>query len=164
MQKDFSHLDLHGNAVMVDVSSKEYTAREAQAECKIYMKHDTIQKILDKKLPKGDVAAVSRIAGIMACKKTSDIIPMCHNIPIDSVKIEIVPFLEEGFIKISSYVKCTWKTGVEMEALTAVAGAALALYDMCKSVDKDMTISEMYLTKKTGGKSGEYVRGENYNV
>lgn len=160
MQKEFSHLDVHGNAFMVDVSGKEYTVREAEAECKIFMRHDTIRKILDRKLPKGDVVSVSRIAGIMACKKTSEIIPMCHNIPVDSVKIDIAPFADEGYIKISSYVKCTWKTGVEMEALTAVSGAALALYDMCKSVDKDMTISDMFLVRKTGGKSGEYVRGE----
>ena len=153
-----SHLDEKGNARMVNVSDKEITAREAIAAGKIYMKAETIQMIMEVKMPKGDVLAVARIAGIMAAKKTQDLIPMCHNIPLDGVKIELTHNKVENCIDIEVTVKCTWKTGVEMEALTAVSVAALTIYDMCKAVDKEMVIGDICLLKKIGGKSGDFVK------
>jgi len=155
---EFSHLDNKGNARMVDVSNKAVTVREARAEGKVYMKPDTLKAVMDGSMPKGDVLAAARIAGIMAAKRTNELIPMCHNIPLDSVKVELVPDLEENCIKIAASVRCTWKTGVEMEALTAVSVAALTVYDMCKSLDKTMVIGEVMLMWKTGGKSGDFKR------
>lgn len=153
-----THIDEKGNARMVDVSGKEYSVREAVAESRIFMKPDTIDMILSGKIPKGDVLATARIAGIMAAKQTSSFIPMCHPIPVDSVIVEISPDEAQNSLKITAQVKCTWKTGVEMEALTAASVAALTIYDMCKAVEKSMEIGEIRLLKKTGGKSGDYIK------
>ncbi|HHW01131.1 MAG TPA: cyclic pyranopterin monophosphate synthase MoaC [Clostridiaceae bacterium] len=155
---EFSHLDNKGNARMVDVSKKTATVREAKAEGRIYMKADTLRAVMDGSMPKGDVLAAARIAGVMAAKRTSELIPMCHNIPLDSVKVDLVPDLKENCIKIAASVRCIWKTGVEMEALTAVSVAALTVYDMCKSLDKTMVIGDVMLVWKTGGKSGDFKR------
>jgi cyclic pyranopterin phosphate synthase len=146
-----SHIDETGNAKMVDVSDKVITVREAVATGKIYMKPETISCISNATLPKGDAISTARIAGITAAKNTSGLIPLCHQVPLDSIKIEFT--ISEDSINIMSTVRCTWKTGVEMEALIATSVAALTLYDMCKAIDKDMVIGEIMLVKKTGGKS-----------
>ena len=157
---ELTHLDEKGNARMVDVSGKGYTEREAVAAGRIYMKPETMTMITGGLIPKGDVFAVARVAGIMAAKRAQDLIPMCHNIPLDGVKIDFKPDSDSRCVSITASVRCTWKTGVEMEALTAVSTAALAIYDMCKAVDKGMLIGDIALEKKTGGKSGDYYRGE----
>ena len=157
---EFTHLDKNGNAKMVDVSLKDVTVREAVAIGKVFMKADTLKMIKDSTIPKGDVAATARIAGIMAAKRTGDLIPMCHNIPIDSVKVDIKYDHDENCVCLKAAAKCTWKTGIEMEVLTAVSVAALTIYDMCKAVDKTMVIKDIKLIKKTGGKSGDYIREE----
>lgn len=150
-----THIDEKGNAKMVDVSLKDITLREAIAQGKITMKKETLEMILEGTMPKGDVLSTARLAGIMGAKKTFELIPMCHNIPIDSVKVEFSQ-LEESTIEITAKAKCTWKTGIEVEALTAVSIAALTIYDMCKAVDKGMVIGDIKLVKKTGGKSGTF--------
>jgi len=155
---EFSHLDSKGNARMVDVSGKAYTAREAVAEGKVYMEPGTLRVVLDGSVPKGDVLAAARIAGIMAAKRTNELIPMCHNVPLDSVKVDMTADTEKSCIKITASARCTWKTGMEMEALTAVSVAALTIYDMCKSIDKTMVIGDIMLVYKTGGKSGDFKR------
>ena len=151
-----THIDEKGNAKMVDVSEKQMTKREAIAVGKISMKLETLDMIIEGNTPKGDVLATARIAGIMGAKKTYELIPMCHNIPIDSVKVELKPNREEKAIEITAIAKCTYKTGIEVEALTAVSIAALTIYDMCKAVDRGMVISDITLVKKTGGKSGTF--------
>lgn len=155
---ELTHVDSSGNARMVDVSQKAASAREAVAAGSIYMKPETLSLIISHSLPKGDVIPAARIAGITAAKRTWELIPMCHNIPVDSARVEIIPDEQENRINITACVKCVWKTGVEMEALTAVSVAALTVYDMCKAVDKDMIIGDIMLIKKTGGKSGDYIR------
>ena len=151
---ELTHVDENGNARMVDVSEKEITCREAVAAGRIHLNPATVAMILSGNIPKGDVFAAARVAGIMAAKKTQELIPMCHNILLDAVAIDFEHELEAGAISIEATVKCTWKTGVEMEALTAVSIAALTIYDMCKAVDKGMSIGDIRLVKKTGGKSG----------
>lgn len=153
-----THIDEEGNARMVDVSGKEITLREAVAVGKITMKKDTLDMIIDGTMPKGDVLSTARIAGIMGAKKTFELIPMCHNLPIDSVKIELNHNQEDSSIDIIATTRCTWKTGIEVEALTAVSVAALTIYDMCKAVDKEMVIGNIQLVKKTGGKSGTFLK------
>lgn len=153
-----THIDNKGNARMVDVSQKDMSVREAIASGRVQMKPETLRMIMDQAIPKGDVLASARIAGIMAAKKTQDLIPMCHNVPLDSVKVELNCDLAGSCIMISASARCTWKTGVEMEALTAASVAALTIYDMCKAVDKEMVIGDIKLIKKTGGKSGDYIR------
>ena len=150
-----SHIDDKGNARMVDVSDKSVTTREAVAEGRVYMKPETLTMIMDGTMPKGDVLATARIAGIMAAKRTQDLIPMCHNVPLDGVKVELTQE-KDSSIYIKATARCTWKTGVEMEALTAVSVAALTVYDMCKAVDKEMVIGDITLIRKTGGKSGDF--------
>lgn len=153
-----THIDESGNARMVDVSQKENTFREAVAEGRVYMKPGTLRMIIEGNMPKGDVFSTARIAGVMAAKRTQELIPMCHNVPLDAVKIELLHNLEKGCVDIKATARCCWKTGVEMEALTAVSIAGLTIYDMCKAVDKEMVIGDITLIKKTGGKSGEYLR------
>lgn len=153
-----THIDENGNARMVDVSGKDNTLREAIATGRVYMKSDTLKMILEGNMPKGDVLSTARIAGIMAAKRTWELIPMCHQVPLDAVKLELANDLERGCVDIKATVRCCWKTGVEMEALTAVSIAGLTVYDMCKAVDKEMVIGDITLIKKTGGKSGEYVK------
>jgi cyclic pyranopterin phosphate synthase len=155
---ELTHLDEKGRAKMVDVSAKALTQRESVASGKIYMKAATLSMAVSGSMSKGDVFSTARIAGIMAAKRTHEIIPMCHSIPLDSVVVDICEDFEKCCIDIKAKVKCTWKTGVEMEALTAVSVAAMTIYDMCKAVDKEMTIGEIMLIKKRGGKSGVYER------
>ena len=154
-----THLDVRGNARMVDVSEKSSTQREAVARATLIMQRGTFRLIQDGEISKGDVLGVARVAGIMAAKKTSEIIPLCHPLTIASVSVDFAFDKKQSRIIIESRVKITGKTGVEMEALTAVAAAALAIYDMCKSVDKDMVITDIFLREKRGGRSGLFTRG-----
>jgi len=153
-----THFDDEGQARMVDVTGKTATIREAVASGSISMKSDTLQLIKQGKIEKGDVLGVARVAGIMAAKKTSELIPMCHPLNITSVTIDFVIDDKKNKVDIAATAKVTGQTGVEMEALTATSVAALAIYDMCKAVDKEMIISEIMLLKKSGGKSGTFKR------
>ncbi|NLY65992.1 MAG: cyclic pyranopterin monophosphate synthase MoaC [Tissierellia bacterium] len=152
----FTHFNEEGRACMVEVGDKEDTKRTAKAYGRIRMKRETVQLIKDGLIEKGDVLSVAQIAGIMASKKTSHLIPMCHNIFLTGSNIRF-NILEDA-VEIESEVKTVGKTGVEMEALTAVSIATLTIYDMCKAVDKDMVIEEIKLMEKHGGKSGSYIR------
>jgi cyclic pyranopterin phosphate synthase len=152
-----SHVSSSGEAKMVDISQKGITAREAIAKGSVIMKPATLEQVKNASLKKGDVLAVARVAGIMAAKKVPDFIPLCHTIPLDSITIDF-DLSAKNCISITATAKSTGKTGVEMEALTAVTVAALTIYDMCKAVEKDMTITNIYLESKTGGKSGTYKR------
>ena len=158
MSTKLTHLDKEGRARMVDVTEKKITAREAIAKGDVYMSRETFDLIMDKKISKGDVLGVAQTAGIMGAKKTSELIPMCHPLNITSVEMSFEPDKKNAKIGITGRVKLSGKTGVEMEALTAVSVAALTIYDMCKAVDKGMTIIDIRLIKKSGGKSGTYVR------
>ncbi len=144
---NFSHLDKDGNAVMVDVSGKPVTKRTAVAKGRIFMAPETVMMIKDQLIKKGDVLTVAKIAGITGGKKTSDLIPLCHNIEIDHISVETEVF--SNYIEITGNAVCTDKTGIEMEALTSVSVAALTIYDMCKAVDKSMKITDIQLLKKT---------------
>ena len=154
----FTHLDEQGRAKMVDISGKEVTLRQAIAGGEVICKPETVRLVTEQKIKKGDVIAVARVAGIMAAKKTPELIPLCHGISVNSVEIEIDADIESGVIKVEALVITEGKTGVEMEALTAVSGTCLCIYDMCKAIDKDMVIGNIRLLKKSGGRSGEYVR------
>ena len=156
---ELNHLDEHGNAHMVDISAKSVTDREAVASGRIVMQPETLKLITAGDLPKGDVVAVSRIAGIMAAKRTSDLIPLCHQIPLSAIDIRIEADGEREIV-IEARVKTTGQTGAEMEALNAVSVAALAIYDMCKAVDRRLEIKSIRLESKSGGKSGTFVRQE----
>jgi cyclic pyranopterin phosphate synthase len=153
-----THFDNDGNPNMVDVSSKEITVRNAEATGYVYMEENTLNTIIDKKISKGDVFQIARLAGIMASKQTSSIIPLCHPLIIDKVTVNILPDENNSRVLISSSVTCRGSTGVEMEALTAVSASALTIYDMCKSIDRSMTIKDIKLIKKSGGNSGNWVR------
>jgi len=155
---DLTHINEQGRAKMVDVSSKEETLREAAAYGCVYMKSETLQRIKEGTFKKGDVLSVAQVAGIMASKKTSDIIPMCHPIIISGCDINFNLNFDENKVEITSTVKTTGQTGVEMEALTAVAAAGLTIYDMCKAIDREMIVSDVMLMKKSGGKSGTFER------
>jgi cyclic pyranopterin phosphate synthase len=144
---ELSHLDEQGQARMVDVSAKERVRRTARAEGMVKMQAETLRLLREGLMKKGDVFAVARVAGIAAAKRTSELIPLCHNIRIDQVGVDL--FLVEGGVRIEASAVCTESTGIEMEALTAVSVAALTLYDMCKAADKDMTISGIHLIEKT---------------
>jgi cyclic pyranopterin monophosphate synthase len=155
--KSLTHLDSAGQAQMVDVSTKAETVRLAVAQGQVRMSEACYDAIVSGSVPKGDVLATARIAGIMAAKQTSTLIPLCHPLPIQKVSVEIEPDAElPGFV-VRAQVKLTGVTGVEMEALTAVSVAALTLYDMAKALDKSMVIENIHLVSKTGGKSGEYI-------
>jgi cyclic pyranopterin phosphate synthase len=155
-----SHLDAEGNARMVDVSAKEETERIAVARGTIFMRAETLALVMEKKVEKGDVFSVARVAGIMAAKKTSELIPMCHPLNITAVEIVLSPEQSPPRVEIEAVVKVTGKTGVEMEAMTAAAVSGLTIYDMCKAADREMTLSEIRLVKKHGGKSGTFIRKE----
>ena len=155
---DFTHFNESGRAHMVEVGDKEETKRDAVARGTISMKRETIDMIKEGLIKKGDVSSVAQVGGIMGAKKTSDLIPMCHNIFISGADIRFN--ILETSIEIEAEVKTKGQTGIEMEALTAVSIAGLTIYDMCKAVDKDMIISDIKLIKKTGGKSGTYLRQE----
>ncbi|HXU45503.1 MAG TPA: cyclic pyranopterin monophosphate synthase MoaC [Thermoanaerobaculia bacterium] len=151
----FSHLDREGSAHMVDVSGKPVTRRVAEASCRVLLSPQTVIRLAN--LPKGDAFAVARLAGIQASKRTGELIPLAHPLPLDQVEIEIVP-VPEG-VAIRSRVVATARTGAEMEALTACSVAALALYDMVKSVERGAVVTDLRLESKSGGKSGDYRRG-----
>ena len=150
-----SHLDDRGGARMVDVSGKAVTTREAVAEGFVAMRPETLALIQEGGLPKGDVLAVARVAGIQAAKRTSELIPMCHPLPISAVAIALDP-VDDARLRVEATVRTEGRTGVEMEALTAVGVAALTVYDMCKAVDRGMRIEGVRLLEKRGGKSGEW--------
>ncbi len=155
---DFSHFNNSGRARMVDVSEKSDTTRTAVAAGRVLVNAETFELIKSGGMKKGDVLGTAQIAGIMGAKKTPDIIPMCHPIMLSGVDIEFSLNEQELAVEICATAKCSGATGVEMEALTAVSVAALTVYDMCKAVQKDMVISDIRLLKKTGGKSGDFIR------
>lgn len=152
-----THIDDNGAARMVDVGEKEVTRRSASAQAVVSMQPETLSLILSGGMPKGDVLACARIAGIMAAKRTWELIPMCHPLPIEGIEMEITP-ISDTDVRIVSTLRCTHKTGIEMEALTAASVAALTLYDMCKAVDRGMVIRDVMLLRKSGGKSGDFCR------
>ena len=154
MSNSLTHFDRKGNVHMVDVSSKANTDRVAIAKGTVRMKRETFNIMTEGKAKKGDVLSIARIAGIMGCKKTSELIPLCHPIPLSNVKINLVPNTELPGLDIEAHVKTNGPTGVEMEALTAVSVASLTVYDMLKAVDKTIEIGNLRLTRKEGGKSG----------
>ena len=155
---ELTHFDKKGRSRMVDVSEKQITLREATATGTISMKPETFTMIMNKEMKKGDVFEVARLAGILAAKRTFELIPLCHPLNISSVEILFHPDGKTSRVKIESRVKVEAKTGVEMEALVAVAVAALTIYDMCKAVERGMVISDIKLLRKSGGKSGVYER------
>jgi len=152
-----THFNGKGRARMVDVSKKRETLREAVVRGSIFMNPKTFKSIMSGKTAKGDVLAVAKVAGIMAAKKTAEIIPMCHPLNLSHVEINLFPSEKESRIDIESKVKIKGRTGVEMEGFVAVAAVGLTIYDMCKAIDRGMVISDIHLVKKTGGKSGTYV-------
>jgi cyclic pyranopterin phosphate synthase len=154
----FSHIDEKGKARMVDVTAKKASSREAVAQGKVLMSRDTLSLIEKGEIPKGDVFGVAKIAGIMAAKKTSEMIPMCHPLELTGVDIAFTSDADLGEITIEARVKNVGRTGVEMEAMTAVSVAALTIYDMCKSADKKIVLTDIKLISKHGGKSGSFVR------
>lgn len=155
---ELTHLDEHGRARMVDVGAKPETERVAIARAEVRMKPETLALIQSGGVPKGDVIGVARVAGIMAAKRTGELIPLCHPLPITSASVDFT-FDERGSrVLIESRVSTVGKTGVEMEALTACAVAGLTIYDMCKAVDRAMVVGEVRLVKKSGGKSGTFIR------
>lgn len=156
MPDDFTHLDASGRARMVDVGHKAASQREAEAEALLRMQPATLARLLDQQLPKGDVLATARIAGILAAKRTHELIPLCHALALTSITVTL-DALGEDRLQIRACCHCQGNTGVEMEALTAASVAALTVYDMCKAVDRAMVIEQVRLLRKTGGASGEYV-------
>ena len=154
----FTHLDPLGRARMVDVTPKEPTHRRAVARCKVFMKPETTAAIANREVKKGDVLSVARVAGIMGAKKTPELIPLCHPLPITKVAVELT--IGDDFVAIEVHVDTVDRTGVEMEALHACSTAALTVYDMCKSADRSMVIGELALWEKTGGRSGVYRRSD----
>jgi len=156
--KEFTHLDKEGRVRMVDVSGKEPTLRVAVAQGVVFMGQEAFEKIVNQTAKKGNVLETARIAGIMAAKKTWDLIPMCHPLNLTHIAIDFFPDKAKNSITIQAAVRAMDQTGVEMEALTAVSVAGLTLYDMCKSYDRAMTISDICLLEKSGGKSGLFVR------
>jgi cyclic pyranopterin phosphate synthase len=157
MTEELTHINAKGEAQMVDVSPKDDTVREAVVTGGVRMNPETLEKIKQNQMKKGDVLAVARIAGIMGGKKTTDLIPLCHTILVSEINIDF-EFIGDDFIKITALAKSTGKTGVEMEAMTAAAVSALTIYDMCKAIDRGMSIENICLQKKSGGKSGTYIR------
>jgi cyclic pyranopterin monophosphate synthase len=156
---ELSHFDSSGASRMVDTTAKPDTAREARASAVVRMQPATLALIRDRKVAKGDVFEVARLAGIMAAKRTSDLIPLCHPLPITGVTVDLAPEGDDA-VRITATVKVVGKTGVEMEALTAATVAALTVYDMCKAVDRGMTVERVRLEEKAGGKSGHFVRDD----
>ncbi|MDP2646880.1 MAG: cyclic pyranopterin monophosphate synthase MoaC [Desulfobacterales bacterium] len=158
--KEFTHVDKEGRVRMVDVTSKAPTVREATAQGIVSMKPETFEKIQSQTVKKGNVLETARIAGIMAGKKTSELIPMCHPLNITHISLDFFPDRPSSTVRIQATVRIIGPTGVEMEALTAVAVAALTIYDMCKSYDREMMISDIFLLEKSGGKSGRFFRSK----
>ena len=158
MSDDFSHLDDTGGISMVDVGSKRTTSREAVASATVRMKPETLKRLVERALPKGDVLATAKVAGVLAAKRTPSLIPLAHPIAINSVDITFDLDPAGGTIEVRAIVRCDGKTGVEMEAMTACAVAALTIYDMCKSAEKGILIETLQLVRKSGGKSGLWER------
>jgi cyclic pyranopterin phosphate synthase len=156
MMSNLTHIDRQGNAVMVDVTGKEETVRVATATGSVLMQAETLRAITDAKIKKGDVLSIAQLAGIMGAKRTSDLIPLCHPLALTSSKVELTVDTDRNAINITATCKITGKTGVEMEALTAVSVAALTIYDMCKAIDRGMQIADIHLIHKSGGKSGTF--------
>lgn len=156
MTERLTHFDVAGNAVMVDVSAKPVTERSATARARVLMQETTLRMIEEGSAKKGDVLGVARLAGIMGAKRTADLIPLCHPLPISAVSVELAPAPPDA-VDIEATVRTTGRTGVEMEALTAATVAALTVYDMCKAVDRGMRIEAVRLVHKSGGKSGEFI-------
>lgn len=154
---ELSHFDEHGAARMVDVGAKDVTLRTARATGVVSMRPETLQRIVNRELAKGDVFEVARLAGIMATKRTADLIPLCHPLGLDSVTVDF-EVVDDHTVRIEASTKVHGRTGVEMEALTAVSVAALTIYDMCKSLDREITIGPICLLEKSGGKSGHFIR------
>ena len=155
---ELNHIDADGEARMVDVSDKAVTERSATAQASVLMQPETLQLIRTGSVKKGDVLQVGRLAGIMAAKRTSDLIPLCHPLGLNAVEVDLVCDSERNAVDISATCRVKSRTGVEMEALTAASVAALTVYDMCKSVDRGMRITDLRLTHKAGGKSGEFIQ------
>jgi cyclic pyranopterin phosphate synthase len=153
---DLSHVDTEGRARMVDVSGKEETERVAVAGARVIMKPETLSRVQAGEIAKGDVLAVARVAGIMAAKRTSDLIPLCHPLSLSSVEIDLALEPERSSIAVTATCRLKGRTGVEMEALTAASVAALTIYDMCKAIDRGMTVTDVRLLRKSGGKSGDF--------
>lgn len=151
-----SHVDDQGRVRMVDTGNKEITSRRAVASARVLMKRETVAALREHRTPKGDPLEAARLAGIMAAKRTSDLIPLCHPLPLTHVDVQAT--LEDDGVALQAEVSTNAQTGVEMEALTAVSIAALTIYDMCKALEKGMTITDVQLESKTGGKSGDYER------
>jgi cyclic pyranopterin phosphate synthase len=158
MKKKLSHINSKGKAEMVDVSEKEISTRTAEAYAEVKVSKEVFNAIKNNSVKKGDVLSIAKFAGIQAAKKTSELIPLCHNIFISKIDVELTLNSKKSIVEIKSFAKTTAQTGIEMEALTAVSVAALTVYDMCKAIDKSMTISEVKLLSKTGGKSESYFR------
>jgi cyclic pyranopterin phosphate synthase len=163
MAQELSHFDEHGASRMVDVSQKPITQRTARASATVRMSPATLTMVRNRELAKGDVFEVARLAGIMAAKRTADLIPLCHPLPLDSVSVDfsfpaVSPAESAAVIRIDTTVSCTAKTGVEMEALTVASVTALTIYDMCKGVDRGITIERIQLDEKSGGRSGTWQR------
>ena len=154
---ELSHIDEQGRVKMVDTSAKAVTARRAVASARVLMSPETVAAVREHRTPKGDPLETARLAGIIACKRTAELIPLCHPLPITYAEVRAE--LNDTGVYLESEVSTQAQTGVEMEALTAVSIAALTIYDMCKAIDKGMTITDVRLELKTGGKSGDYVRG-----
>ena len=152
-----SHLDAKGASRMVDVGSKDITVRTARASGRVRLRDETVSLVRRRELAKGDVLEVARLAGIMAAKRTAELIPLCHTLPLDAVEVSF-DFPEPTVIAVQAEARATARTGVEMEALVAVSTAALTIYDMCKSVDRAMVIEQVRLEEKSGGRSGHFVR------
>ena len=153
-----THLDAQGRAKMVDVSGKDVTTRQARARSVLQMKASTLALLLEGKAPKGDVLATARIAGIQAAKRTHELIPLCHQLALTGCEVSFEPLTDQDSLRIEATVRCNDRTGVEMEALTAASVAALTVYDMLKAVDREMRITSVALTQKSGGRTGEWTR------
>ncbi|MSP29037.1 MAG: cyclic pyranopterin monophosphate synthase MoaC [Acetobacteraceae bacterium] len=156
MSDKLTHFDAAGHAAMVDVSAKEITVRTATARARLLMQAGTLKLIMEGTAKKGDVLGVARLAGIMGAKRTADLIPLCHPLPIVAVTVDLTPNIAESTVEIEATVRATGRTGVEMEALAAASIAALTVYDMCKAVDRGMRIDAIRVVHKGGGKSGEF--------
>lgn len=163
MEKSFNHFDENGNAIMVDVSGKSVTCRTAVAVGSIQVGKEIMDAVASGTVKKGDVLGVARVAGIMAVKRTADLIPMCHPLPIQKCSVDYELDEKKGLIRAFCTVRTEGKTGVEMEALTGVQVTLLTIYDMCKAIDKRMVMTDIHLVEKTGGKSGDFVFAEGEN-
>lgn len=158
--KDFTHFDNEGRSRMVNVGEKEISCRTARASARVLVNPETLNLIRTGGINKGDVLTVAQLAGITGAKRTSDLIPLCHNIPFDGADLKLVVNEEKCCVDIEASVSCAGRTGVEMEALTAVSIAALTVYDMCKAVQRDIEITDVHLVAKSGGAHGDFYRGE----